>query len=136
MAAQRGKDVLLQMQVSGGGFETVGGVRTTALSLNARTVDATNASSPDGWRELIGGAGVRQAAVTGAGVFVDDAAAEAVRAAFFAGSVDAWRIVLPDFGIIEGPFQVAALDYGGEYAGEATMSISLASAGRLVFSAQ
>lgn len=135
MVAQRGKDVLLQMQVAGGGFTTVGGVRTSALSLNAATVDATNQASPDGWRELLGGAGVRQASITGSGVFVDDAAAEAVRAAFFAGGADVWRVVLPDFGVVEGAFVVVALDYGGDYNEEATMAISLASAGALTFSA-
>ena len=133
MAAQRGKDVLLQIEAPGGGFQTVGGVRTTALSLNARAVDATHATSPDGWRELLGGAGVRQASVTGAGVFVDDAAAEAARASFFAGELLLWRIVIPDFGRIEGPFQIASLDFGGDYDEEATMAISLASAGALSF---
>jgi len=133
MAAQRGKDVLLQIG-SGAGFQTVGGVRTSSLSLNAQVIDATHQGS-EGWRELIAGAGVRRAAITGAGVFVDDAAAETVRAAFFAGEIKTWRVTIPDFGVVEGRFQIAALDYGGDYDEEATMSLSLASAGALSFSA-
>ena len=134
MAAQRGKDVVLQISGDGSSFDTVGGIRTSALSLNARTIDATHAASPDGWRELISG-GVRQASITGAGVFVDDAAAERTRAAFFDGVFRTWRITIPDFGVVEGLFQIVSLDFGGDYDEEATMSISLASAGALTFSA-
>jgi TP901-1 family phage major tail protein len=42
---------------------------------------------------------------------------------------------VPDFGVLEGPFLVAALEYAGEHAGEATFAISLASAGAIGFSA-
>ncbi|MFQ5563875.1 MAG: phage major tail protein, TP901-1 family [Parvularculaceae bacterium] len=137
MPAQRGKDLLLKIGDGGSPevFTTVGGLRTRTLSLNAQAVDVTHSESVGGWRELLAGAGVRQASVSGAGVFIDDAAAEAVRAAFFAGDIRTWRIVIPDFGEVEGPFLVNNLDYSGDHDGEAAVSLALDSAGALTFTA-
>jgi len=42
---------------------------------------------------------------------------------------------VPDFGILEGPFLVAALEYAGEHEGEASFALSLASAGEVTFGA-
>ena len=44
--------------------------------------------------------------------------------------------LIPDFGTIEGPFQVTGIEYGGTHDGEATYEMSLASAGQLAFTAQ
>jgi len=135
MAAQAGKDVLLA--ISDGGdpenFTAVAGLRAKSISLNARTVDVTHADSPGRWRELIEGAGLRSAAVTGAGVFVDAAADELVRGVFFDQTRRNWHLVIPDFGTLEGPFLVTALEYSGRHDGEAAYSLSLASAGALTF---
>src|SRR5690606_26005705 len=116
-------------------FTTVAGLRARTISLNARSVDATDSDSAGRWRELLAGAGVKQASVSGAGVFRDAASDAAIRAAFFAQSADSWRLIVPDFGTLEGPFLVAALEYAGEHEGEATYAITLASAGELTFSA-
>jgi TP901-1 family phage major tail protein len=134
MTAQRGKDLLIKIGDGGAPetFTAVGGLRAKTLSLNAQSVDVTHSESA-GWRELLAGAGVRQAAVSGAGVFLNDATAEAARAAFFAGAIQNWRIVIPGFGDIAGPFHIANLDYAGEHDGEAAMSLALESAGALVF---
>ena len=137
MSAQRGKDLLLKIGdgASPEVFNAIGGLRTRTLSLNAETVDITHSQSSGGWRELLAGAGVRDASVAGAGVFLNDAAAETVRVAFFSGEIKNWQIIIPGFGTIEGAFQIANLDYAGEYAGEATMSLALQSAGALTFTA-
>lgn len=137
MTAQRGKDLLLKIGDGGAPetFTTVAGLRTRTLSLNAQSVDVTHSESVGGWRELLAGAGVRQASAAGAGVFLDDGAAEAIRAVFFAGAIRTWRIVVPGFGEITGPFQIANLDYAGEHDGEATMALALDSAGALAFEA-
>ena len=42
---------------------------------------------------------------------------------------------IEDFGILEGAFQMASLEYAGTHNGEATFEISLASAGALTFTA-
>lgn len=136
MAAQRGKDILLKI---GDGedpeeFVTVAGLRARTISLNAKSVDATDSDSAGRWRELLAGAGVRQASVSGAGIFRDAASDAMVREAFFAQAAVNWRLVVPDFGVLQGPFLVAALEYAGDHEGEATFALTLASAGEVTFS--
>lgn len=135
MSAQRGKDILLKIESGGGGFTTVAGLRARTIALNARTVDATDGDSAGRWRELLSGAGVRSAAVNGQGVFRDAASDALIREAFFSQATRIWRLIVPDFGQLEGPFLVAALEYAGEHEGEATFAISLASAGEIAFEA-
>ncbi len=137
MTAQRGKDILLK--VGDGeepeGFVSVAGLRARTISLNARTVDATDGDSAGRWRELLAGAGVRQASVSGAGIFRDAPSDGLVREAFFSQAARSWRLVIPDFGVLQGPFLVAALEYAGEHEGEATWAMTLASAGEITFEA-
>ncbi|HEY0599364.1 phage major tail protein, TP901-1 family [Brevundimonas sp.] len=135
MAAQRGKDILLKIEGAPGVFTTVAGLRARTLSLNARTVDATDGDSAGRWRELLDGAGVKSAAVAGQGIFRDAASDALIRETFFDQTARTWRLIVPDFGSLEGPFLVAALEYAGEHEGEATFAISLASAGELTFGA-
>jgi TP901-1 family phage major tail protein len=133
MAAQKGKDLLLKIGDGAGGFVTVAGLRTRRLALNADTVDVTDAESAGRWRELLGGAGVRRASVSGTGIFKDQTSDALVRQAFFDGLIRDWRIIVPGLGTLSGPFQISNLDYRGEYSGEVTFDISLDSAGALVF---
>ncbi len=136
MAAQNGRDLLIKIDMNGAGlFETVAGLRATRISLNAETVDVTNLDSTGGWRELLAGAGVKSAAVSGAGVFRDEGTDERVREIFFDGENPDFQIIVPDFGVIEGPFQVASIEYAGSHNGEATYDLSFASAGLLEFTA-
>ena len=71
-------------------------------------------------RELLAGAAVRRAGVTGAGVFLDSAADAMVRQVLFDDVVRTWQIVVPSFGIIQGPFHIASLQYRGDHASEVT----------------
>lgn len=134
MVAQNGKDLLIKLDLTGGGlFTTIAGLRATRISFNAETVDVTSLESQGGWRELLGGAGVRSANVSGSGVFVDSATDDRARQIFFAGTVEQFQVIIPNFGIIEGPFQITSIEYAGSYNGEATYELSLASAGALNF---
>lgn len=137
MAAQAGRDMLLKIGDGGSpeAFTTVAGLRARTIALNARPVDATDADSAGRWRELLAGAGVRSAAVSGQGVFRDAASDATIREAFFAQAARTWRLIVPDFGVLEGPFLVSALEYAGEHEGEASFAISLASAGEISFAA-
>ncbi len=133
MTAQKGKDLLIKLDETGAGFVTVAGLRTTRLAFNAETVDVTTAESAGRWRQLLSGAGVRSAAVTGQGVFKDAAADAALRRVFFDATHPDFEIVIPDFGSVTGPFQIASLDYAGEHDGAATYEVSLVSAGPIAF---
>lgn len=137
MAAQKGKDLLLKISDGGApeSFSTVAGLRARTISLNARSVDVTDGDSAGRWRELLAGAGVRSASVSGSGVFRDAAADGLIRDAFFAQDARRWRLVVPDFGTLEGAFLVAALEYAGSHEGEATYALTLSSAGLITFTA-
>lgn len=136
MGAQNGKDLLIKVDMSTDGqFETIAGLRATRVSFNAETVDVTSLESQGGWRELLSGAGVRSAAISGAGVFKDEGTDERARQIFFDGETPDFQIIVPDFGVIEGPFQVTSIEYSGSHNGEATYEMSMASAGALTFTA-
>lgn len=134
MAAQSGKDMLLKLDQTGSGsFITVAGLRSKALAFNAASIDVTDAESAGRWRELLAGGGVKRAAVTGSGIFKDQASDALIRSLFFTGEIRAFQLVLPDFGTVTGPFQIVALEFSGEHSGEVTFEMALESAGQLSF---
>ncbi|NKX46305.1 phage major tail protein, TP901-1 family [Roseicyclus persicicus] len=136
MAAQSGKDLLVKVDMDGNGvFETMAGLRATRLSFNAEQVDVTSLESAGGWRELLAGAGVKSASISGAGIFRDAATDERARQIFFDGATPGFQVVIPDFGIVEGAFQITSIEYAGSHDGEATYEMSMASAGALTFTA-
>ncbi len=135
MGAQKGKDLLLKISDGEGGFTSVAGLRARAVVLNAEAVDVTHSESAGRWRELLEGAGVKRASLSGAGVFRDSSSDAMARELFFEGAIRPWQIVVPDFGVIEAPFQITALEYRGDHLGEVTFDLALESAGEVVFAA-
>ncbi|MCB1386557.1 MAG: phage major tail protein, TP901-1 family [Nitratireductor sp.] len=135
MTAQKGRDLLLKIDDGAAAFVTVAGLRARQLSLNAETIDATDSESAGRWRELLAGAGLRRASISGSGIFKDAASDELVRAAFFASDNRSWQIIVPDFGMLSGPFQIVSLEYSGQHTGEVAFEIVLESAGEILFSA-
>lgn len=136
MVAQNGKDLLIKIDMTGDGqFETAAGLRATRINFNADTVDVTSLDSVGGWREVLGGAGMKTASVSGSGVFKDEASDERIREMFFAGDTPNFQVIIPDFGTIEGAFIVSSIEYAGAYNGEATYDMSLTSAGAITFTA-
>ncbi len=136
MTARSGKDMLLKLDQTGSGsFVTVAGLRSRSLAFSAATIDVTDAESAGRWRELLAGGGIKRAAVAGSGIFKDAASDAAIRSLFFAGTIRDWQLILPDFGTVEGPFQIVALEFAADHAGEVTFELALESAGELGFSA-
>ena len=135
MTAQKGKDLLVKISDGAGGFTTIAGLRTRRLAFNAETVDITNAESSNRWRELLDGAGVKRASVSGRGLFKDAASDTSMRQTFFDGSVIDYQIVIPSFGTVQGPFQITNLEFAGEHNGEVTYDMAFESAGEMTFTA-
>ncbi len=136
MAAQKGRDLLLKIDSTGANiFVTVGGLRANTLSFNSEIVDASSQESPGAWRELLAGASLKTAAVRGQGIFKDAASDALVRGYFFTASIMNWQIIIPDFGMVQGPFQITALEFGGRHDAEVTFELALESAGLLTFTA-
>ncbi|UYN99701.1 MAG: phage major tail protein, TP901-1 family [Devosia sp.] len=136
MAAQSGKDMLLKLDQTGSGsFLTVAGLRTRSLSFNAASVDTTDQESAGRWRELLAGGGVKRASVAGSGVFKDQSSDANIRTLFFGGTIRNWQLILPNFGTIQGPFQIVGLEFSADHAGEVTFELALESAGEITFTA-
>ena len=136
MTVQKGKDLLIKLDLTGTGqFETIAGLRATRITFNAESVDVTSLESAGGWRELLGGAGVKSASISGSGVFRDAGTDERARQIFFDGEVPEFQVIIPDFGVVEGKFMITSVEYAGAHDGEATYELSLASAGQLSFNA-
>jgi len=145
MAAQKGLDVLMKIDISGT-KTTIGGLRSTSITLNDESVDITNKDSL-GTRTLLAGAGVNSLSVSGSGVFTDAASEVAVRTAFQAqqntsdgssaqtAAFESFQFIMPNLGTYTGDFQITSLEYAGEYNGEATYSMSFESAGYITFAA-
>ena len=136
MAVQSGKDLLIKIDQTGDGqFVTIAGLRATRISFNTESVDVTSLESQGGWRELLAGAGVKSASISGSGVFRDATTDERARQIFFDGEIPRFQVVIPSCGVIEGLFQLTSIEYAGNHNDEATYEMSMSSAGPLTFTA-
>lgn len=151
MAAQRGKDLLLKIDVSGT-YTTIGGLRSTSITINDEAIDITT-KEDNGHRVLLAGGGVNSVSVSGSGVFTDAASETALFDAMYdqhntsAGATgetgDAtqtaafqdFQIIVPALGTFTGTFMIASLEYAGEHTGEATYNVTLESAGYITYAA-
>jgi TP901-1 family phage major tail protein len=133
MAAEKGSAFLLKISDGGSpvSFVTMAGLKTTNFSINAETVNITHKGS-GGWRELLGGAGIRSVSVSGSGVFTNSTAEQRLRVKALAGELDDYQLSFESGETIRAKFQVARLDYAGDYNGERTYSITLESSGGLI----
>ena len=133
MAAEKGSAFLLKAGNGGSppSYATIGGMRTTQLSVNGEAVNVTSKDS-GGWRELLSGAGVRSVSVSGAGVFTGSAAEGRVKANALTGVIDDYRLSFESGERLRGRFLATRLDYSGDYNGERNYALSLESSGPVV----
>ena len=132
MAAQKGSSLLLKIDSGAGSFTTIGGLRSTSITMNDEAVDVTTKDSAN-VRELLANGGVQTLSISGSGVFTDAASETTLRGAFGASTFKDFQVIIPDFGTYEGAFMVASLEYAGEYNGEVTYSVTLESSGAITF---
>tara|TARA_R100000231_G_scaffold139122_1_gene119313 strand:+ start:845 stop:1252 length:408 start_codon:yes stop_codon:yes gene_type:complete len=132
MAAQKGASLLLKINTTGTTYVTVGGLRSTSITLNDEAVDVTNKDS-SGNRTLLADGGIHSMSVSGSGVFTDAASETTLKDAMNASTFKNFQVIIPDFGTYQGAFMVATLEYAGEYNGEVTYSVTLESSGAVTF---
>ena len=132
MAAQKGKDLLIKIDMTGtGSYTTFAGLRASRISFNSEAVDVTNMASEGGWRELLADTGVRSATVSGSGVFLDQGTVERARSYFFNAEIPSFEIIIPGMGVFRGLFQITNLELAGTFDGETTFEITLTSGGKI-----
>ena len=148
MAAQKGLDMLIKMDISGT-QTTIGGLRSSSISLSDESVDVTNKDSL-GTRTLLAGGGVNSVAISGSGVFTDSASEVALRTSYQAqqnttngspsslqtAAFETFEFKIPNLGTYTGAFNITSLEYAGEYNGEVTYSMSFESAGYVTYAAE
>ena len=134
MAAQKGSALLMKIGNAGSPetFTTIGGMRSTSMTLNDEMVDVTNKDSARA-RTLLAQAGITSMTVSGSGVFTDSASETTLRSKYDASTLGNYQFLIPDFGTYTGAFQLTSLEYAGEYNGEVTYSFTFESSGALTF---
>ena len=106
MAAQKGSAFLLKDNSTGTAV-TLGGMRSTSMSINGEIVDITT--------------------------FTDSASEETTRVQAFSGDMKAYDLVFEDGSSAKGTFIVSSYERAGEYNGEETYSLSLESSGTITW---
>ena len=141
MAAQKGSSFLLKDNADGTPA-TIGGLRSTSMTVNGELVDITTKESAvfvsggnDLGRELLTGGGITSMSISASGVFVDSTDDENVRDAAFKGEVNAYQLLFGNADTIDGSFKITSYERAGEYNGEETYSITLESSGVVTFTA-
>lgn len=134
MAPHAGKDFLLKSGDGAGTevFTTMGGLRSTSISINGEAVDGTHVGS-NGWKQLIAGAGISSVSVSGSGVFTNDANEKLAITRCMAKTLNNYKVIDDAGNEFAGSFQITSMELAGEYNGEQTYSMSLESSGPVVF---
>ena len=139
MAAGKGSSFLLK-ENSTGTPATVGGMRSTSMSINGEMVDITDkdsnafiSSGNDKARTLLQGGGVRSMTLSASGVFTDSAGENNLRGAAFTGSSVNYDLVFGDGSTVKGAFIITSYERAGEYNGEETFSVTLESNGTMTY---
>ena len=140
MAAQKGSSFLLKDN-SSGTPATIGGMRSTSMSINGEMVDITakdsatfsGSSGHDIGRALGSNMGIRSMTISASGVFTDSAGENNIRGAAFTGSSVNYDLVFGDGSDIKGAFIVTSYERAGEYNGEETFSVTLESNGTMTY---
>lgn len=109
MSAQKGKDLLIKLDLDGS-FVTVAGLRAKRLAFNTETVDITDADSSGRWRELLGGSGVQRASLSGSGIFKDAQSDDLVRVLFLIVRSKIGKLPFPILARLSDPFRSQRLN--------------------------
>ena len=139
MAAGKGSSFLLKDN-STGTPATIGGLRSTSMTINGEAVDITTkdsnafiTSGNDKARDLLQGGGVRSMSITASGVFTDSSTENILRGFAFDGAIQNYDLVFSDGSKISGAFLVTSYERAGEFNGEETYSVTLESSNTITY---
>ena len=139
MAAGKGSSFLLKDN-STGTPATMGGLRSTSMTINGEAVDITTkdsnafiSSGNDKARDLLQGGGVRSMSITASGVFTDSSTENILRGFAFDGAIQNYDLVFSDGSKISGAFLITSYERAGEFNGEETYSVTLESSNTITY---
>lgn len=132
--AYKGRLLLIKVStgVSPTAYNTLMGVRSRTITINAEEVDITDSDNAP-YRALLEDAGIRSVSITASGVYKDDQAMHDVVDASLTGRIESYLVQFPNGDTLEGEFQISTSELGGEFNAEQTYSITLASGGQWSF---
>mgnify|MGYP003138793816 FL=1 len=139
MPAGKGSSFLLKDN-STGTPATIGGLRSTSMTINGEAVDITTkdsnafiSSGNDKARDLLQGGGVRSMTLSASGVFTDSSTENILRGFAFDGAIQNYDLVFSDGSKISGAFLVTSYERAGEFNGEETYSVTLESSNTITY---
>ena len=139
MAAGKGSSFLLKDN-STGTPATLGGMRSTSMTINGEMVDITDkdsndfiSSGNDKARTLLQGGGIRSMTISASGVFTDSSTENILRGFAFDGAIQNYDLIFSDGSKISGAFLVTSYERAGEFNGEETYSVTLESSNTITY---
>ena len=139
MPAGKGSSILLKDN-STGTPATIGGLRSTSMTINGEAVDITTkdsnafiSSGNDKARDLLQGGGVRSMTISASGVFTDSSTENILRGFAFDGAIQNYDLVFSDGSKIAGAFLITSYERAGEFNGEETYSVTLESSNTITY---
>ena len=139
MPAGKGSSFLLKDN-STGTPATIGGLRSTSMTINGEAVDITTkdsnafiSSGNDKARDLLQGGGVRSMTLSASGVFTDSSTENLVRGFAFDGAIQNYDLVFSDGSKVSGAFLITSYERAGEFNGEETYSLTLESSNTITY---
>ena len=139
MPAGKGSSFLLKDN-STGTPATIGGLRSTSMTINGEAVDITTkdsnafiSSGNDKARDLLQGGGVRSMTISASGVFTDSSTENILRGFAFDGAIQSYDLVFSDGSKISGAFLITSYERAGEFNGEETYSVTLESSNTITY---
>ena len=139
MPAGKGSSFLLKDN-STGTPATIGGLRSTSMTINGEAVDITTkdsnafiTSGNDKARDLLQGGGVRSMTISASGVFTDSSTENILRGFAFDGAIQSYDLIFSDGSKISGAFLITSYERAGEFNGEETYSVTLESSNTITY---
>jgi TP901-1 family phage major tail protein len=139
MPAGKGSSFLLKDN-STGTPATIGGLRSTSMTINGEAVDITSkdsnafiSSGNDKARDLLQGGGVRSMTLSASGVFTDSSTENILRGFAFDGAIQNYDLIFSDGSKIAGAFLITSYERAGEFNGEETYSVTLESSNTITY---
>lgn len=132
--SEAARDVLIKMEI-GGVYTTIAMVSAT-IELNGGATDTSDNQSPGQWQENEMNFGIRGLSLSGDAIVKGSAAEKALHGVWFNRTKPNFQAIVPGLGYYQGPFGVPTLKYQGGKEGEAKYSVSMVSAGEIVFTAE
>ena len=114
-------------------FRTMGGLRSSSVSIENEAIDITNTESSQ-WKEILDAAGIKGVSISGDGVFKDEIMFKKARISILAGTLKNFRVLVNTAGdYFGGSFKITSLELSGEYNAESTYSMSMESSGAVSY---